>query len=326
MSVEAAFDNVSIALKNFWQACFMDENGRSLDWTKPLITTINTPRLKLIVTPTDGGAMKAYTGYELPENISITMYETPDKKVEKYLDGWMFGPNGVFNKGTGKFRSRSQNQVTNIYRCVQFSTFFWENEDPSAGQPANVKQKSPGIKEALANVKTKQPKTLEVPYYVTKWERSGFYMKQLVAQQQVASQLTSLVSGVANQALGHIPAMAVGRVIIPPPLVRKPLLPPVTAGKFPAAEVERSIKKISTLQAAEERPENSIQKRETLESGEERVEESIKKYAHREKILSTTVYTCAIEGYDVAAYDYETGGPVSYSVNLSVLNYRPEYS
>jgi hypothetical protein len=151
-------------------------------------------------------------------------------------------------------------------------------------------------------------------------------MKQRVAQQQVASQLTSLVSGVANQALGHIPAMAVGRVIIPPPLVRKPLLPPVTAGKFPAAEVERSIKKISTLQAAEERPENSIQKRETLESGEERVEESIKKYAHREKILSTTVYTCAIEGYDVAAYDYETGGPVSYSVNLSVLNYRPEYS
>jgi len=188
MSIDAAFNNVSIALKNFWEACFMDEEGRPLSWTMPLITSINTPRLKLIVTSTDGGAMKAYTGYELPDNISIIMYETPDKKVEKYLDGWMFGPKGVFNKETGKFRSRGKGEVSNIYRKIKFSTFIYEND--TAGQPTS---------------------------------RRG-----------------------------------------------------------------------------------------------------IKKYNHREKIMSTQFYTCAIEGYEVATYDYETGGPLSYTVNLSVLNYDSE--
>ena len=326
MSIEVAFENISIALKNFWQACFMDENGKSLDWTKPLITAINTPRLKLIVTPTDGGVMKAYTGYELPENISITMYETPDKQVEKYLDGWMFGPKGVFNRATGMFRSRPQNERTNIYRGIHFSTFFWENEDPGAGQTANARQKSPNIQESPANVRIKQPHTLETPQYVMKREQSSFYMKQMVASQQIASQLTTLASGAANQALGHIPVMAVGRVIIPPPLIKKPLLPPTLVSKLPVMELERSIKKIKTLESADERVERSIQKRETLESGEEREESAIKKYAHKEKIISTTIYTCAIEGYDVAAYDYETGGPVSYTVNLSILNYKTEYS
>jgi hypothetical protein len=89
MSIEI-FNDVSIALKSLWEAVFLDENGQSLDWTKPLISAINTPRLRLVVTPVDGGSTKAYTGYELPDNISVTMYETPDKKVEKYFDGWMF--------------------------------------------------------------------------------------------------------------------------------------------------------------------------------------------------------------------------------------------
>jgi hypothetical protein len=359
MSIEVAFENVSIALKNFWQACFMDEEGRSLDWTQPLITAINTPRLKLVVTAVDGGAMKTYTGYELPENISLTIYETPDKKVEKYLDGWMFGPKGVFNKNTGKFRSRSKDEVTNIYRCIKFSTLLWENEDPDAGQAANVKEKSPDIQESAANVKLKDSDIQESAVNVSRKdlsvqeltamvlhrENSKPHIKPIIASQQVASQLTSLVSGVANQMLGHIPVMAVGRVIIPPPLIKKPLEPSVSKVPFPvqASSIEGSIKKRKTLESGKEEKIDlikkwktlesgkeesidSIKKWETLESGDEREETSIKKYAHREKIVSTTTYTCAIEGYDVAAYDYETGGPVSYTVNLAVLNYKPEYS
>jgi hypothetical protein len=356
MSIEAAFENVSIALKNLWQACFMDEEGRPLDWTQPLITAINTPRLKLIVTAVDGGAMKTYTGYELPENISLTIYETPDKKVEKYLDGWMFGPKGVFNKNTGKFRSRSRDEVTNIYRCVKFSTLLWENEDPDAGQAANVKQKSPGIQKSALNIKQKSPdvqeSTLsvklkgpdvqesaanvsrkdlsvqELTAMVLHREESKPYVKPIIASQQIASQLTSLVSGAANQMLGHIPVMAVGRVIIPPPLIKKPLEPSVSKVPFPvrASSIESSIKKRKTLESGKEESLDSIKKWKTLESGNVREETSIKKYTHREKIVSTTTYTCAIEGYDVAAYDYETGGPVSYTVNLAVLDYKPEYS
>jgi hypothetical protein len=390
MSIEVAFENVSIALKNLWQACFMDEEGKPLDWTQSLITSINTPRLRLVVTAVDGGAMKTYTGYELPDNISLTIYETPDRKVEKYLDSWMFGPKGVFNKNTGKFRSRSKNEVTNIYRCVKFSTFLWENEDPEAGQAASVKHKNPDVQESAASVKLKAPDVQEsarnaklknpdvqessasvsrkdpnvrdFTAMVLRRENSKAYIKPIVASQQVASQITSLISGSANQLLGHIPAMAVGRVIIPPPLIKKPLQPSTSKVPFPiqASSIENSIKKRKTLESGreeliasikkwktvesgkeeeidsikkwetlesgEEEEVDSIKKRETLESGEEREETSIKKYTHKEKIFSTTTYTCAIEGYEIAAYDYETGGPVSYTVSLAVLNYKPEYS
>jgi hypothetical protein len=356
MSIEVAFENVSIALKNLWQACLMDEEGKSLDWTQPLITSINTPRLKFLVTTTDGGAMKAYTGYELPDNISITIYETPDRKVEKYLDGWMFGPKGVFNKDTGKFRTRAAGEATNIYRCVKFSTLFWKNEDPAAGQSAgtkqkdpdvqessaNVKNKSPNVEEKSANVKNKSPKTQEFSALVMKQEVKDPYLKPIIASQQIASQLTSLVSGAANQMLDHIPAMAVGRVVIPPPLIKKPLQPSAAAPMW-IKNIETSVKKVRTLEAAteelvssiktrktlesgDEQEVSSIKNRETFTSGDEREETTIKKFAHRERIVCTTTYTCAIEGYEVATYDYETGGPVSYTVNLAVLNYKPEYS
>jgi len=274
----------------------MDEEGKALAWTQPLITSINTPRIKLVVTPTDGGAMKAYTGYELPDNISITMYETPDKKVEKYLDSWMFGEKGVFNRKTGKFRTREKNQVTNIYRCIRFSSLIWENEDTGTdGDPAGVKLKNPEIQKSLANAKQKQ--------------NSEHYLQPITAKQQILAQITSLAATATNQLLGNIPTMLVGRVVIPPPLIKKPLIPSASASHYTSL-IERSI---------------NLHK--TMSKGDEQEVESIKKFRNQEKVMSTTVYTCAIEGYEPATYDYESGGPLSYTVNLSVLNYsEPEYN
>ena len=48
----------------------------------------------------------------------------------------------------------------------------------------------------------------------------------------------------------------------------------------------------------------------------------IKKFSHRERQTSIKTYTCAIESYESASYDYESGGPVTYTINLSVLNYN----
>jgi hypothetical protein len=380
MSIEVAFENVSIALKNFWTACFMDEDSRPLDWTKPLITSINTPKLKLIITATDGGGMKAYTGYELPDNISITIYETPDKKVEKYLDGWMFGPKGVFNKETGKFRARSKNDVTNIYRCVQFTTFLWETDTRGANagakkiegkleeSNAGVKRIEASVEESSAGVKLQENfseiQRIAIKYIeekagrvltIQEKENIGSFMrthnKTLMNYQQIASQITALAAGVANQMLGHIPVMSIGRVIIPPPLMKSP------AGVSIGLSIERRNSQTINVNAEQQQLEielrtateeyvnsqdiESIKRYTSADTTQEDIEalkrfklsdttqediSSIKKYSHREKVMSTTVYTCAIEGYDAAAYDYETGGPVAYTVNLSVLNYKPEYS
>jgi hypothetical protein len=380
MSIEVAFENVSIALKNLWAACFMDEEGKPLDWTKPLITSINTPKLKLVVAATDGGGMKAYTGYELPDNISITIYETPDKRVEKYLDDWMFGPKGVFNKETGKFRTRSKNDVTNIYRCIRFTTFLWETDTEGASvgakriegkaeeSSAGVKRIEAGVEESSAGVKLQENfseiQKIAIKYIekkagrlltIQEKENIGAYMrthnKALMNYQQIASQITTLASGVANQMLGHIPAMSIGRVIIPPPLIKAP------AGVSIGYGVEKRNHQAVNVNAEQQQLEielraavsgyansqdiDSIKKYTPSDTTQEDIEalkrfklsgttqediESIKKYSHREKVMSTTIYTCAIEGYDVVAYDYETGGPVSYTVNLSVLNYKSEYS
>jgi len=294
MSIDAAFKDVSHALKNYWEACFLNEENKALLWTKPLITSINTPKLKFIVTPTEGGVMKAYTGYELPENLSITMCETRNRDVEKYLDGWMFGDKGVFDRGKGKFRTRAAGEKSNIYRCIRFTTLFWENADPDKnGTSAGAKSKEPNVKETLTYTKAK--------------ENSDLYLKYNDASQQIIPQLTSLVSGAANQALGHIPSMAVGRVVIPPPLIKRPLPWSISLQKTLAS------------------PELSIKKRETLKQGNEQEIPSVKNFKHAEKITSTTTYTCAIEGYEVATYDYESGGPVSYTVNLSIINYQTRY-
>jgi hypothetical protein len=385
MSIEV-FNDVSIALKSFWEAFFLDENNQPLVWTKPLIKSINTPRLKLIVTPTEGGITKAYTGFELPENISISIYETPNRNVEKYLDGWMFGPNGVFDKGRGVFRKRDKSNLTNIYRCVRFITLKWEND--TEGSDGGVKRRQEKIDELSGNVKFIEPGIIEknldvkaqdnikeLERIIVKYieNRTGKYLaltlkenvrasisfaarpyaKTIIGVQQIASQLTAIAAGAANQMLGHIPAMAVGRVVIPPPLIKKPV------AFETAVPIESSYRNTVNINASERQLEQeliaaiskqndtvdiesiklfshdkdnlTLQDIESLKlysSAESTEDESveIKRYEHRERKISTTDYTCAIEGYEVAEYDYETGGPISYTVNLSVLNYKPEYS
>jgi hypothetical protein len=385
MSVEV-FNDVSIALKSLWEACLLDENNQPLSWTKPLIKSINTPRLKLTVTTTDGGSTKAYTGFELPENMSVSIYETPDRKVEKYLDGWMFGPNGVFNKEKGAFRKRDKSQLTNIYRCVRFVTVKWENDTGKAD--AGVKRRQAEANEAAANVKAIEPKTVEkslevktqeniteIARIITKYieQKTGKYLsfsskenvrsniqnavspysKTIISVQQVVSQLTTVAAGAVNQMLGQIPAMAVGRVIIPPPLIRRPIaveaanplelsltntidvgeeeqqleqeLIAAISKQTETADIE-SIKLLSyDKDDVDSQDIDSIKLYASTENTKDEVLD-IKKYAHKEKTISTTDYTCAIEGYEVAEYDYETGGPVSYTVNLSVLNYKTKYS
>jgi hypothetical protein len=227
---------------------------------------------------------------------------------------------------------------------------MWETD--TEGASAGVKNRESKIEISSAGIKLQENfseveriatnyienrigRSLRIPEKENVSASLRIYTRTLLNYQQVASKITALAAGAANQMLGNIPAMAVGRVIIPPPLIKNP------AGKALGYATEKQLYHYVDVRADQQQLEVELRKAvaETKQDAEiedqkkyqisgttEEDIESIKKYAHKEKIMSTTKYACAIEGYDVSSYDYESGGPVSYTVNLSVLDYKPEYS
>lgn len=299
MSIDAVFKDTNIALKTFWETVLLDQDGKEISWTRPLITAVTTPKLKLTVNAVDGGAKKAYMGYELPDNITLTMYETVDRKVEKYLDDWMFGKNGVFDRETGRFRKRDKDKITNIYRGLKFITTAWKNDKDGVN----------------ANVKTEE-NAAGTHISLIEQEKSGIFsgsddpllnQARIMNTQQIASQLTAVASQAANQVLGVVPGMFMPRVVIPPPLLKLPAIVPVPIPP-----------KSSTTA-------NHVTVPESKQTRVLPEEDNIKTYKHEEKRISITTYTCSIEGYEPSSYDYESGGPVTYSVNLSLTNSKTEY-
>jgi len=361
MSIDAVFKDTNIALKTLWEAVLLDQDGGEIAWTKPLITAVSTPRLKLTLNPVDGGANKAYVGYELPDNISLTMYETADRKVEKYLDGWMFGPNGVFNKETGQFRKRDKTKVTNIYRGLKFITTVWTNDTSGKDTGVGLQENNQEIKDVGLELQENNQEIQEI--IIKKVEKIagrilnfkeieevGIYtgnilnspagmQARILKIQQILPQLTAIAAQAANQVLGIVPGMFMPRVVIPPPLIVVPAVKPKIIAPKISTRTERSAisskideEQISLRKQVSTSKGNSKQSLSEASTSKENSKQAlpegskIKTYEHKEKRVSVTTYTCAIEGYEPSSYDYESGGAVTYTVNLSTLNYRTAYS
>jgi hypothetical protein len=124
----------SYALRNLWEATLFDEKHNPMDWTTGLMVSTNIPKLKLIVEPILAGSSKGYKGWELPDSLSITMRETTDHSLEKYLDEWMMGKSGVFNPETGAFRVQATPDF--LYRDIKVRTFYYKF---ISGENINVK-------------------------------------------------------------------------------------------------------------------------------------------------------------------------------------------
>jgi hypothetical protein len=135
MSIEQLGEK-EFARRNLWEATLFDENHNPIVWSTGLIKSINIPKLAFTVEDILAGTSKGYMGWKLPDNLSISIWETSDHTVEKYLDEWMIGKTGIFNPETGAFRVQPSEDY--LYRDVKIKTFIYEYTE---SKPYQVKKK-----------------------------------------------------------------------------------------------------------------------------------------------------------------------------------------
>jgi hypothetical protein len=123
MSIEQIGEK-EFARRNLWEATLFDEHHNPLVWSTGLIKSTNIPKLSFMIEDILGGTSKGYTGWKLPDNLSIGIWEQSDHTVEKYLDEWMLGGAGVFNPDTGAFRVQPSEDY--LYRDVKIKTFIYK--------------------------------------------------------------------------------------------------------------------------------------------------------------------------------------------------------
>jgi hypothetical protein len=360
MSIEQ-LGSKSYALRNLWEATLFDEKGNSLDWTTGQMVSTNIPKLKFIVEPILAGSSKGYMGWDLPDNLSLTMLETSDHTLEKYLDEWMMGESGVFNPKTGAFRV--QKSAGSLYRNVKIRTFYYKF---TSGEDINVKIHEAIKREAEDYIIQVSNETKKLTGQPLSTESQGHLQKQtytLMAQEYIKAnsipfveqkqvipivdKLTALVSSVANQAVSKIPLSNLTRAIIPPLVIPPPLLRiPVATGVLPPiprhleipihfgnlSPKSVDIRKVSlpALQqdiALQDRTKKSVQdltEKIVAITGGDAINAK-KKWKTEEVTTALVTYTCAIESYDIGTYDYQTGGGVQYTINLPVCDIKIEH-
>ena len=199
MSLDPIF-NKEFARRNLWEAVLCNEYHVPIPWTRGLIRSTNIPKIHFQVDDIYAGTSKGYAGWKLPENLSISIWETSDHQVEKYLDEWMTGETGVFDLKKGVFRKQTENR---IYRRIRITTFIYEY-------------------------------TKSIPYTVNKHQSNKNQKIVAVEEKQVIpvlDKITAAVGGLANQAVAKIPFVGsditrrfIPPVIIPPPLMRVPIV------------------------------------------------------------------------------------------------------
>jgi hypothetical protein len=251
----------SYALRNLWEATLFDEKQNPLDWTTGLMVSTNIPKLKFTVESILAGSSKGYRGWELPDSLNLTMRETSDHFLEKYLDEWMMGKTGVFNPESGAFRKQESTDF--LYRKARFRTFYYKY---TFGENINIKIHEAiqrGADEYIIQIsnETKKLTGLELSIKSQEYLREQAYAtmfheyangnlkttdkqeyvkvnsRLLVEKKQVipvVDKLTALASGVANQAVSKIPLSNLTRAILPPLVIPPPLLRvPVATGSPP---------------------------------------------------------------------------------------------
>ena len=131
MSIEQIGEK-EFARRNFFEATLYDEKHNPLVWSTGLIKSINIPKISFTTEDIYAGTNKGYLGWKLPDNISLSIWETSDHQVEKYLDDWMLGKNGVFDPENSIFRAHDTED--NIYRDLRVKTFIYKYTEGSSYQ------------------------------------------------------------------------------------------------------------------------------------------------------------------------------------------------
>jgi hypothetical protein len=261
------------ARRNLWEATLLDENHNPLVWTTGLIKSTNIPKLQFTVEDIYAGTSKGYTGWKLPDNLSLSIWETSDHMVEKYLDEWMIGKTGVFNPDTGAFRVQSREDF--LYRDVKIKTFIYEYTE---NKPYQVKKKNvisalflamkEGLQEQTGPVSIDQQEyihavseiavtemekiianqydSITVQEKIMANDRTMAFVTQetplqkfpMVEKKQVIpvlDKVTAAIGGLVNNAVAKVPFSDLTKQVMPPVVIPPPLLrvPVATGTPFP---------------------------------------------------------------------------------------------
>lgn len=320
--IPEVFDK-DIAKRTLWDAILYDEEDKPLAWSG-LIKTTNVPKISFTIEDTLGGTSKAYSGWKLPDNISLTIWETDDHDVEKYLDEWMLGKQengktkqgtGVFNMDTGSFQEAKYGV---LYRKLIVRTFHYEvpQKKASLTQEQNESKYS-------AEITQEEHSKDSTLLQVKQLEHKVGNFKSVFKRQPIPGldKLTALANGVTSLAKSKIPVSTATALI--PPLIIPPLMMqypnPITV--FPKYLVQ--LKEVEKFKIASENKEK--QKVSKSKSSSKAKSDIVQQGEVKEVVTSLVTYKVAIEGYDIGTYDYQTGEGVSYTVNLAVCDIKTEH-
>jgi hypothetical protein len=263
MSIEQLGDK-EFARRNLWEATLFDENHNPIVWSTGLIKSTNIPKLSFTVEDILAGTSKGYMGWKLPDNLSLSIWETSDHTVEKYLDEWMLGKTGVFNPETGAFRVQPSEDY--LYRDVKIKTFIYEYTE---SKPYQVKKKDvisalyltmiEGLKEQTGTVSIDQQEYIHAVSEIavsemekiianqhnsiTLQEKTNsdtndtMFITQKIPMQEiftvekkqvipVLDKITAAIGGLANTAMSRVPLLEsdVSKRLVPPVVIPPALL------------------------------------------------------------------------------------------------------
>ena len=350
------------ALKPFFDVVLYDAEDQPLSWTKGLVQSISYPTFSFVVEDQDAGNRKGYAGWTLPDALSLSMYETRQRDLEKYLLDWAFGEKGIFDLEQGSFRAVEKESY--LYRQIMFRTITYETS-----VKGHLEHSAIDISKAVAYaLQTSIDSlaggrlTLRVQDYITEVSKefANNVLQENVKEREnikltekqqipVLDKVIKLSETVTNQLTTRIP---LGRsllvpVVIPPPLMEVPVgmnlnvkslaskalsmvsTKPIVSGIGKSSVITR--KGLSGLTAATTGKTTTKKVLSTAEGIKalrdcvHKVDEILKKLpkaTSKEKTTSTSIYRVALQNYSADTYSYESGGAVSFSLTLPLVDYQ----
>lgn len=352
------------ALKPFFDVVLYDENDQPLSWTKGLVQSVNYPTFSFVVNDQNAGTSRGYEGWALPDALSITMYETRKRELEKYLLDWAFGEKGIFDLDNGNFRAVEKESY--LFRQIMFRTTTFE-----VSLRGKLEHAAIDISDVVAySLKTAIDSlvggklTLQVKDFIT--EKSKEFannvlqenMKKkenilLTNKQQIPllDKLIKIGETAANQLTSRVP---LGRsisvpVVIPPPLLEVPVSmnlnlksivgealnftpkPNLKVGKgFTSGKKSLTSSRLGGASSARRSVLSTTEGVKALKEGAKKVDQILNrlpKATSKEVATSTSIYKVALQSYSADSYSYETGGAVSYTLTLPLVDYKkPQFS
>jgi len=346
------------ALKPFFDVVLYDADDQPLSWTKGLVQSINYPTFSFVVNDQSSGTRRGYEGWALPDALTLSMYETRQRDLEKYLLDWAFGEKGIFDIEKGNFRAVEKESY--LYRQIMFRTLTYETSiqghlehaaidisnavayslkttiDSLKGTKLSLKQEDfiAEISKEFANNVLQENVKKKENIILTNKQQIPIVDKLLKMGEMVTNQLTSRVP------LGR--AISVP-IVIPPPLMEVPTSlnlnlksivgealnftpkPNLISRGGPGAKTKITKPGQNTAKKTTRSVFDSANGAKALKDCAKQVDQILSKLpkaSSTEKTTSTSIYRVALQSYSADNYSYESGGAVSFTLNLPLVDYK----